>query len=79
MLRRAIAILEKEMSKGAFLQTNSMQEVADALSSLVSGAAALALLLQGWVEAQKGESSDIVEYVSWKGVLREKFLNDVMN
>jgi len=36
MLRRAIAILEKEMSKGAFLQTNSMQEVADALSSLVA-------------------------------------------
>merc|ERR1719428_2587325 len=36
MLRRAIAILEKEMSKGAFLQTNSMKEVADALSSLVA-------------------------------------------
>jgi len=36
MLRRAIAILEKEMSKGAFLQTSSMKDVADALGSLVA-------------------------------------------
>jgi len=35
MLRRAIAILEKEMSKTGFLQTSSMDKVRDALSALV--------------------------------------------
>jgi len=35
MLRRAIAILEKEMSKTGFLQTSSMSKVKDALSALV--------------------------------------------
>merc|ERR1719171_1156583 len=57
MLRRAIAILEKEMSKTGFLQTSSMDKVKDALSALVmvegvrgvsgADAARLAALLQG--------------------------------
>jgi hypothetical protein len=56
MLRRAIAILEKEMSKTGFLQTSSMSKVKDALSALVlaegvrgvsgTDAARLAALLQ---------------------------------
>jgi len=36
MLRRAIAILEKEMSKTGFIQTDAINKVADALSTLVT-------------------------------------------
>jgi len=39
MLRRAIAILEKEMSKTGFIQTDAMNKVADALATLVSAGA----------------------------------------
>jgi chromosome segregation ATPase len=36
MLRRAIAILEKEMAKTGFIQTDAISQVADALSTLVT-------------------------------------------
>ena len=36
MLRRATAILEKEMAKTGFIQTDAIDKVADALSVLVS-------------------------------------------
>jgi chromosome segregation ATPase len=36
MLRRAIAILEKEMSKTGFIQSDAISKVADALATLVS-------------------------------------------
>ena len=36
MLRRATAILEKEMAKTGFIQTDAIDKVADALSALVS-------------------------------------------
>ena len=35
MLSRAIAIIEKEMSKSSFMQTDSMQRVGAALQALV--------------------------------------------
>jgi len=36
MLRRAISIVEKEMNGGSFLQTGSLEKVADALNALVT-------------------------------------------
>jgi len=78
MLRRAIAILEKEMSKTGFLQTSSMSKVKDALSALVmaegvrgvsgADAAKLAALLQdNDLELQPGGAPDPAAYKSKSG------------
>jgi hypothetical protein len=82
MLRRAIAILEKEMSKTGFLQTSSMDKVKDALSVLVmaegvrgvsgADAARLAALLQGGdqegdLELQPAGAPDPAAYKSKSG------------
>jgi len=80
MLRRAIAILEKEMSKTGFLQTNSMSKVRDALSALVmaegvrgvsgADAARLAALLQDGdrdLELQPAGAPDPAAYKSKSG------------
>merc|ERR1719482_327248 len=80
MLRRAIAILEKEMSKTGFLQTSSMDKVKDALSVLVmaegvrgvsgADAARLAALLQGGdkdLEFQPAGAPDPAAYKSKSG------------
>jgi hypothetical protein len=80
MLRRAIAILEKEMSKTGFLQTNSMDKVKDALSALVmaegvrgvsgADAARLAALLQDGdrdLELQPAGAPDPAAYKSKSG------------
>jgi hypothetical protein len=80
MLRRAIAILEKEMSKTGFLQTSSMGKVKDALSALVmaegvrgvsgADAARIAALLQdsdGDLQLQPGGAPDPAAYKSKSG------------
>merc|ERR1719171_1325221 len=80
MLRRAIAILEKEMSKTGFLQTSSMSKVKDALSALVmaegvrgvsgADAAKLAALLQDGdnsLDLQPGGAPDPAAYKSKSG------------
>jgi hypothetical protein len=80
MLRRAIAILEKEMSKTGFLQTSSMSKVRDALSALVmaegvrgvsgTDAARLAALLQDGdrdLELQPAGAPDPAAYKSKSG------------
>jgi len=61
MLRRALAILEKEMGKGAFLQTAAMAKVAASLETLVE-ASSLSTLdktkLQVLVETGEDSSED---------------------
>jgi len=77
MLRRAIAIIEKEMSKTGFLQTSSLKMVSDALNSLVMasgvrGVSAMGLKLQALIQdadsdLQPGGAPDPAAYKSKSG------------
>jgi len=77
MLRRAIAIIEKEMSKTGFLQTSSLKMVSDALNTLVMasgvrGVSAMGLRLQALIQdadsdLQPGGAPDPAAYKSKSG------------
>merc|ERR1719217_1185777 len=72
MLRRALAILQKEMGKGALLQTAAMTKVADSLGALVE-ASSLSTLdktkLQVLLEAGEDDSQEPEEKGQSKGII----------
>jgi hypothetical protein len=77
MLRRAIAIIEKEMSKTGFLQTSSLKMVSDALNTMVMatgvrGVSAMGLKLQALLQdadtdLQPGGAPDPAAYKGKSG------------
>merc|ERR1719235_1146673 len=72
MLRRALAILQKEMGKGALLQTAAMAKVADSLGALVE-ASSLSTLdktkLQVLLEAGEDDAQEPEEKGQSKGII----------
>merc|ERR1719409_320964 len=58
MLKRAIGIIEREMSKHSFVQTDGMKKVTDALNGLLNAAAVNAMdkvKVQALLQAQSGD------------------------
>jgi len=61
MISRAIGIIEKEMSKHSFVQTDSMTKVTDALNELMNAAAVNAMdkvRVQALLQAQSGDQDE---------------------
>jgi len=72
MLRRALAVLEKEMGKGAFLQTAAMTKVAASLEALVEASALNTLdktKLQVLLETSEDDAQEPAEKGQSKGII----------